>query len=119
MIQEHSLLVEQPSTGDLDPKVLAEKEIEEAKAVFAKHGIQVPGAITGASRTSRAILGLSSQKKRADKAESKDKSVMGDGTKSVASSKRSTTGKFEGGTKFGELEFIKKGKAADSGKQCW
>jgi hypothetical protein len=43
--------------------------------------------------------------------------VNGAGTKSVANSKRSTTGKFEGGTKFGEYFFIKKGAMKD--KQNW
>ena len=45
------------------------------------------GVVIGDSRTSSVILGLSPQKKRVDKAGGKEKSVIGDGTKSVASSK--------------------------------
>jgi hypothetical protein len=76
MIQEQSSLMEQPSAGNLNPKVLVEKELEEARAVFEKHGIIVPEGAAH-SRTSSVILGLSSQKK----------GVEIDGTKSVASSK--------------------------------
>ena len=47
------------------------------------------GAAIGESRTSSVILGLSPQQKRVGKAEGKDKSMMGDGTKSVVSSNRS------------------------------
>ena len=83
------MLVEQPSTGDLNPKVLAEKEIEEAKAVFAKHGIQVLGA-TGASRTSSVILfgNVGKEKKRDAKTKEKE-----GGTKSVVSSKNKNCNK--------------------------
>jgi hypothetical protein len=50
--------------------------------------------------------------KARDKEQEKSGSVMGR-TKSVVSSKRSTTGKFEGGTKFGDYFFIKKGIMRD------
>jgi hypothetical protein len=60
-----------------------------------------------------------SNEKRCTKPETK--SVIG-GTKSVAGSvsrsKRSSTGKFEGNTRFGDNCFKKKGKN-DSGKQKW
>ena len=111
MIEEQSSFMDQPAVGNLNPKALVEKELEEARAVFQKHGILVPEGAPH-SRTSSVILGLYPQKKRANK----DKSVMGDGTKSVAS-KRSTTGKFEGGAKFGDYIFIKKGLT--NGNQRW
>jgi ribosome-binding protein aMBF1 (putative translation factor) len=41
MIQEQSSLMEQPSAGNLNPKVLVEKELEEALAVLTQNGIQV------------------------------------------------------------------------------
>ena len=66
---------QQPAAGNLNPKALVEKELEEARAVFEKHGLQIPGETQ--SRTSSVVLGLSPQKKR----------VKIDGTKSVASSK--------------------------------
>jgi hypothetical protein len=48
IIQEQSSLMEQPSAGNLNPKVLVEKELEEARAVFEKHGIIVSeGAAQG------------------------------------------------------------------------
>jgi hypothetical protein len=43
--------------------------------------------------------------------------MIGGETKSVASSKRDTTGKFEGGAKFGDYIFIKKGLT--NGNQRW
>ena len=75
--------------------------------LMIKYGIP-SGGDAGQSRTSSVILGLSPQKKRIDKAEGKDKSVIsGAGTKSVASSKYSV------GSKLKSCAIIKKVKEED------
>jgi hypothetical protein len=100
----------------LSVKVVEEKEKQLALELMVKYNLG--GAAIGESRTSSVILGLSSpQKKKKDKVDDKDKSLRGDETKSMISSKRSTTGKFEGGTKFGDFIFAKKGHT--SGNQRW
>jgi hypothetical protein len=42
MIAEHSLLMDQPVAGCVNSKALKQKEVEEALAVLAQNGIQVP-----------------------------------------------------------------------------
>jgi hypothetical protein len=86
-----------------------EKELEEARAVFEKHGLQIPGEAQ--SRTSSVILfGDGKEKKRNLKENAKDevRSIKSGISSNI---KRSTAGKFEGGSQFGEHMFIKKGMA--------
>jgi hypothetical protein len=49
-------------TRCIDPKALVEKELGEARAVFEKHGLQIPGE--GQSRTSSKMLFVDNAKKR-------------------------------------------------------
>jgi hypothetical protein len=78
----------------LSEKVFKEKELEEARAVFAKHGLPVSGLTGGQSKTSSVILfggkgkksvvGSSSKKREAKAA---GKGIVDDGAKSVVSYK--------------------------------
>ena len=75
------------------------------------------GGTVGESRVSSVILFGEQQseaggKKRSRKVQEKSESVKG-GTKSMAGSKRSTNGKFEGATQFENSFFIKKGMMKD------
>jgi hypothetical protein len=61
---------QQSAAGNINPKALLEKELEEARAVFEKHGIIVPEGAAH-SRTNSVILGLfkgDNGKKRTEKA---------------------------------------------------
>jgi beta-lactam-binding protein with PASTA domain len=87
----------------LNPGVLKEKELAEARAVFEKHGLSV----------------ATEQRKRGEKAEGKackqekseTKSIAASGkSKHTVGSKRGTDGKFEGITMFGDKSFVRKGQ---------
>jgi phage replication-related protein YjqB (UPF0714/DUF867 family) len=75
--EEQSFKQLSPKKMQLNPGVLKEKELEEARAVFAKHGFEVPEPVAknSKSRTSSEMLfgenGSSSSKNRDIKAASK------------------------------------------------
>ena len=71
--------------------------MEEARAVFAKHGFSVPEPVAKNSKSRTSSEMLFGDNDTNKNRETKAKSVAG----SVAS-KRSTNGKFEGGSKFGD-----------------
>jgi hypothetical protein len=91
MIQEQSSLMEQPSAGNLNPKVLVEKELEEARAIFEKHGLQLPnklpGIANGESRASNVILFGNQKEQQSEAGEKKRNNKIKSKAESVISSK--------------------------------
>jgi hypothetical protein len=85
----------------LNPGVLKEKELAEARAVFEKHGLSV----------------ATEQRKRREKAYDKSITAKSRTSKLTSGSKRGTDGKFEGMMQFGDNDFTKKG--LNKGKQMW
>jgi hypothetical protein len=95
----------------LNPGVLKEKELAEARAVFEKHGLSVA--------TEQRKRGEKTEGKASRQEKSETKSVAGSGiSKHTIGSKRGTDGKFEGSTTFQENSFKKKG-INSAGKQKW
>jgi hypothetical protein len=127
MIAEQTSLMEhQPTAANINPKALMEKELEEARAVFEKHGLQIPGeAQSKASsimlfgdngKTEKAkykVLGIENGESRANSIVFFGKEQQSEVGSSVGRAKSAISGKFlpTGGTNFGECSFVRKGLA--------